>query len=471
MKRNELLLSGVLILALLCPTAPSARAADADPARVSITAYAVGQALITEERTLDLPPEGEAPFPGAPASIDVTSVALRSLDEPGKVRVDALRLLPSAADPGAVLRNYVGREVRVVLPDPADARARITRKATLLSAGDRAVLDLGGEIYVGPLEAVLLPGGADRPRAESVLLLDVRNQGRSRQRVEIAYLAGGLSWSGDCALNLDADGERGGLSCWATVRNDTGRTFRDAQLRLVAGDVRREAPVALTRAKAAGVMMLEANVDMSASVQQAGEYHVFTVPRPATLTEGQITRLALCAADGVRVGRELTVRGNALRRAGGAEPERVPVENVLVLRNTAEDGLGVPLPASQVRVYRALSDGGRMLEGEASLANLPAGETARLTLGTAFDVTARRSMRSYERINKDRVRVGWRVELRNAGNAARTVHLRETFQGDWKIARESAKHAKLSADTAGWTLEVPSGSAPVVLDYEAEIAL
>lgn len=446
------------------------QALDAASGSVLVTVYPSGQALITEERILEIPTSGTVPFPGAPTTIDPTSVALHSVDQPGKLVVRSVRLLPSAADPNAVLRGYVGQEVKVILPDPADARARVTRKATLLSVGSRAVLDLGNEIYVGPLEAVLLPGGAERPRAEAALLLDVLNSGTKQHRVEASYLAGGLDWSGDCALSLNAAGDTGSLSCWATLKNDTGRAFNDARLRLVAGDVNRAAaPAPMYKGEAR--VMLEMNMGAGPSVQQVGEYHVFTVPFAADLAEGQTTRLALSSANAIRVDRELVVRGHALQHRAGGEPESRSVENVLVIENTKERGLGAPLPASLVRVYRDMTDGGRILEGEHRMQDLPEGETARLNLGSAFDVTARRTMLSYEKTGKNRVRVQWAVELRNSGTTMRDVVLLETFQGDWKITSASHDFAKVSADTARCVAKVPSGGKPVTVTYEAEMVL
>ncbi|MGE4290829.1 MAG: DUF4139 domain-containing protein [Desulfovibrio sp.] len=459
----------VVAFLTICGEGSRAQADDKTPDSVCITAYSSGQALITEVRSMELPASGEVAFPGAPDTLDLTSVALEPLDQPEKVAVGSLRLLPSASNPSAVLSNFIGREVKVVLPDPSDARGRVTRRATLLSAGSQAVLDLGEAIYVGPLEAVLLPSGEDKPRAEAALFFNVRNQGRASQRMELSYLAGGLQWSGDCALTLDEAGEQGALSCWATLRNDTGRSFAGAQLRLVAGEVNRVARPAMARFKGAGVLM-EESMDMVATEQSVGEYHLFTVPFPATLMAGQVTRLSLAQADNVRVGRELLVRGHAFQGTGGAEPERRPVEIVLVLENTQEQGLGRPLPASRVRVYRDVAGGGKILEGEASLGNLAAGETARLGLGTSFDVTARRTMLSYEKLGKNRSRVNWAVELRNAGKKAQSVMVLETMQGDWKITESSFEYAKVSADTARWVVQVPAGGKPVTLRYEAETA-
>ncbi|MGE4468897.1 MAG: DUF4139 domain-containing protein [Desulfovibrio sp.] len=445
---------------------------DKGATSTAITVYPAGKALITEVREMNLPAAGEVAYPGAPSTLDPTSVGLRSLDAPDQVRVRSLRVLPSAADARQVLQQYVGRRVLAVLPDESRADRREKTEAVLLSVGSQVVLDLGDELYVGPLDAVLLPRDEQRPRSEAALLLDVVNQGDSSQRVEVSYLAGGLDWSGDCALSLDSAGERGALSCWATLRNDTGRAFENAQLRLVAGEVRREQPPMLMRAMKADASMVmeESMAGNGATMRQAGEYHVFDVPFAANLADGQTTRLALASADGVQVERELLVRGNARHRQSGAQPEARPVENVLLLRNVAENGLGRALPASLVRVYRDVSGGGRILEGEARMADLPVGEVARLPLGSAFDLSAERTMLDYERTGKHSIRVEWQVELRNAGEKSRNIMVAEEFSDDWKITDSNHKYAKESATTATWNVAVPAGGEPVQVRYTAEIS-
>lgn len=466
-----------IVLAICCcvamlsggQAAPAAQSGDVES--TSVTVYPTGQALVTEVRHMDLPGSGEVAYPGAAATLDPTSVGLRSLDEPDRVLVRSLRVLPSAADAGGVLRGYVGRKVRAVLPDTERADRRQARDAVLLSVSSgRAVLDLGDQLYVGPLDAVLLPVDEARPRSESALLLDVRNEGERNQRVEVSYLAGGLDWSGDCALSLDAAGEQGSLSCWATLKNHTGKHFQDADLRLVAGEVHRAPQPMPMRMKMQAAVALEESMGNGAALRQAGDYHVFEVPFQADLAEGQTTRLLLGSAGSVQVGRELVVRGHARHRIGEGGPQTRPVENVLVLRNTPENGLGSPLPASLVRVYRAMQGGGRILEGETHMDDLPVGETVRLALGNAFDLRAERTMLAYERTSKHSVRVQWRIELRNSGAKKRSVMILETLQDDWKIKDTNFDYVKENANTVRWNLTVPPGSEPVKLHYTADIS-
>ena len=56
--------------------------------------------------------------------------------------------------------------------------------------------------------------------------------------VEVSYLTGGLSW--EATYNLVAPGDGGdefALSGWVSIRNDSGKDYPDADLKLIAGDV------------------------------------------------------------------------------------------------------------------------------------------------------------------------------------------------------------------------------------------
>ncbi|MEF2145933.1 MAG: DUF4139 domain-containing protein [Desulfovibrionaceae bacterium] len=436
----------------------------------NITVYSTGQALVTEVRSMDLPASGEIAFTGTPETLDPSSVTVRSLTAPDKLRVRGVRLLPSAADPHTVLRNYLGREVEAVLPDPSGGDGRVKRRGILLSAGSQAVLRMGNELYVGPLEAVLLPVDDLGPRAEPALLLDVVRSGKARHNVEVSYLAGGLSWTGDSALVLDPSGLQGEMSCWATLNNGSGHAYDSARLRLLTGEVNRVNPQPAPMMYKAEARSLGAGapVVMDAEVSGVAEYHVFDIPGLVNLESGQTTRLALFSSPVVRVERELVSRGAAMNRTSGPEAQPQAVQSVLILSNAADKGLGVPLPAGRLRVYRD-DVGGRILEGEAMLPYLAVGRTERVTLGSAFDVSAERRMIRYEKTGKQSYRVGWEITLRNASSAPRTVALQESLPGQWRIVSSSVKHEKPSSDTARFLMDVPAGSAGVVLKYEAEV--
>jgi len=98
--------------------------------------------------------------------------------------------------------------------------------------------------------------------------------------------------------------------------------------------------------------------------------------------------------------------------------------------------------------------------GEDSIDHTPKNEDVNLTLGQAFDITARAKQTDFEQISDRVYENEYEIELKNAKADKVTVDVREAIPGDWKIIKESQEHKKLDSATAGWLIEVPAnGSA------------
>src|ERR1700761_9280218 len=90
-----------------------------------------------------------------------------------------------------------------------------------------------------------LPGGLDtRP----TLVWDVSSPTSGAQRSRVTYQTGGVTWWSDYNLifNEGKDANTGmlDLSAWVSIINQSGASYRDAKLKLIAGDVHRVAPEA-----------------------------------------------------------------------------------------------------------------------------------------------------------------------------------------------------------------------------------
>ena len=67
----------------------------------------------------------------------------------------------------------------------------------------------------------------------------LRNAATAAQRIEASYLTGGIAWKADYVVILNAADDRADLTGWVTIDNKSGATYREAALKLVAGDVNR----------------------------------------------------------------------------------------------------------------------------------------------------------------------------------------------------------------------------------------
>ncbi|MGE4193775.1 MAG: DUF4139 domain-containing protein [Pseudodesulfovibrio sp.] len=464
MKRlhSDLALLCAALLLLLAPLAGSAAAASG-----VLAIYNSGQALVSETRVVTLP-EGAAAvvFTEIPETIDASSIRATAPD----MTVDDIQYSYRPVTAANLLNAYVGKELTVILPDPADANARILRKAKLLSNTDRPIFSMGSEVYVGDYEALLLPEMPKGLDQGPTLTLTTRTSSAGRKNLALTYLMGGLNWRADYTLTVARNGGTADLDAWATISNDSGQPFTGADLRLVAGDVQR-APQHKLMAR--GPVMAEAMVmdaapaPAMANEESFSEYHVYTPGRYVSLPAEGTKQIGLFSAAGIPVRTELTSRWSTHRGQMSGKITQ-PVESAVVFTNTKENKLGKPMPAGLVRVFMPTSDNTRLLAGEVRLGHTAEGEEVRLDIGRSFDVNVERTQTSFKRIGKNAVEIGWQITVRNGGAEPCDIRLVEGLSGQWKVLSADAEYKEKDAGSIEFDLKgiaPTSGKGGKVVNY------
>src|SRR3954447_5139776 len=189
----------------------------------------------------------------------------------------------------------------------------------------------------------------------------------------------------------------------------------------------------------------------------AFEYHLYALQRPTTIAENQTKQVELLTGHGIPVRKEYRF-SNIVEAFNyqASEPQRVNANVRLIFENTEKDKLGVPLPKGIVRVYKADADGQALFVGEDAIEHTPKNETVKLTLGQAFDVTARGKQTDFEVISERVFESAYEIEFKNAKKQPVTVTLAQTIPGEWKILQESARHEKSASSTASWQIAIPA---------------
>ena len=453
-----------LVLALAGPAlADGERTVPAgDRTAIGLTIYNHDLALVKDRRAFDLD--------RGTHTLAFREVSARIRPETVLVRADGLRVHEQNFEydllsPQALLRKYVGREVTLIDRHPTTGEEK-ARQVRVLSAGDGVVLQAGDRIETEISGRLVYPDVPANLRDRPTLTMAVDNERAGRQQVEVSYLTGGLSWRADYVAELNGDDSRLDVNGWVTLTNESGVSYPDARLQLVAGDVH-VVEEAGRRFRTLG----EDAVEMAAAAPEMREeslfeYHLYTLERPTTIADNQKKQVALLQAADVTCRKEYLLQGNV----GEYRPRpfdtnlRVPVGVWVEARNDRASGLGLPVPAGTVRVYK--KDGGGLLQfvGEDRLAHTPENEVIRLHLGNAFDVTAERRQTDYRRLNEgkdepERSESAWAITVKNAREEAVTVRVRETLPGDWQILEESAAHTRESAHAAVWQVPVPARGA------------
>lgn len=430
---------------------------------VSLTIYNGGFGVVREVRAIPLRAGAQAVrFEGVPSGIEPQSLSLVSLTRPGGIAVLEQNYQYNLIGTQSVLDAAVGRRIRLTR---VVGEQTVTESGTLISQpGQGRIVRLDdGRVLVDPVGTIELESLPDGLLSRPSLLWQLMADAAGTQRVEARYLTQGLTWQADYVAVVAADETRADLTGWVTLNNQSGATYDDASLQLVAGDVRRVMPMVQ-----GGVVYDEMAAPMAvrgvaAMPQQEAffEYHLYTFPNPTTLASRETKQLQLLAAPGAGVRRRLIVDAGgsyfSFYRAPrpGATGEERSAAVMLELTNSEANGMGMPLPGGTVRVYKADSRGQLQFVGEDRIQHTARNEMVRLYLGDAFDVVSTRRVVEERQVSRQEREITVEVEVRNRKETATDVDVVERqFWGDWRITQSSHPHERLDARTAQFSLRL-----------------
>jgi hypothetical protein len=453
--------------ALVFATLPrSAMAAEAQPETqvtlddqtgVAVTIYNQDLALVRDQRKIDLAAGlNDLAFVDVSAEMRPETALLRV--EGVQVQVREQNFNFDLLTPEKLLEKSVGRAVRVVTTNPATGAEKV-EDATVLSVANGVVLKIGDRIETASPGRIVFDRVPPALRARPTLVVDADSAAAGPAMAELSYLTGGLSWQADYVAELAADEKTMDINGWVTLTNQSGTTYRDARLQLVAGNVHRVEQAMMKTMEAAAPTMAKPAPAMAE--QPLFEYHLYTLERPTTIAENQTKQVALLQAGSVPVEKEFRFADLA---AGGysyamGEQERVNATVLVSFVNDEKSKLGLPLPKGTVRVYKADAGGQVQFVGEDAIDHTPRNEDVRLTLGQAFDVTARARQTKFEQLSDRLFETAYEIEVKNAKSEPVTVAIVENVPGDWKMLEESAPHEALDAHRVRWEIEVPAEGA------------
>ncbi len=426
---------------------------SSDQVDIAITAYNNGLALVRDTRALRLP-NGEVllRFSDVAQQIRPETVSLRSLSRPGTIRILEQNYEYDLLSPAKLMEKYVGRDVRLV--NFHEQLGFESVEARLLSVNQGPIYRIGGEIFLGHPGYVVLPELPENLIAKPSLTWQVDNTW-AEQRLEATYLTGGISWKADYVVTLAKDDASLDLAGWVTMHNQSGSTYENAKLKLVAGDVN-----VVSQSKAAMYDRLRSMEAMSVAempVEESfAEYHLYTMPRRTTIKQNQSKQLALLQSQGIESNKRYEYRGQTHFYSQSMPPmigEHVSV--FLVFENREENALGMPLPGGVMRVYQEDSEGALQFAGEDRIEHTPKDETVTLRMGSAFDIIGERIQTDYRRIASNVHECSFEIILRNHKEQDIVVDVVEPMPGDWEILRSSLEFEKVDAGSAVFHVAVP----------------
>ncbi len=449
-----------------------------------LTIYNGGFALVKETRQLNLKQgRQEVAIEDVPQLIEPTSVGMRSVSSPGSFSVWEQNYQFDLISVQAILNKAVGGKIVLnrVLPNGVKERVSGTLMSSptaiignqnggasmqfngmvLRTDDGRILLDPSGEIEVTSIPEGLI--------SKPTLIWDLFADKAGPNTVELSYITQGTSWRADYVLTLGKDGKTGDLKSWVTLTNNSGATWKDARLKLLAGEVQRAQPQGFQGGRGGGAPEMK-SMDAGFSQEQFADYHLYTLQRPATVKNNEIKQVSLFDAVDVPVTKRLVV--DAMRNYQGYRPAEgeagtgvIKPQIRIELVNSKENQLGMPFPQGIFKVFQRDSTGAVQLLGEDNIDHTPRDEKISLVVGRAFDIVAERKRTEFEYIrdSADRNRIRgtretFEIEVRNRKEKeTETVTVLERFWTEFTITKKNMDFKKLDSNTLEFTITLGPG--------------
>lgn len=420
---------------------------------ISVTVYNSNLGVVSEVRSLQFEKGvNRIAFTDVPASIDATSVQFELVSDPERVLILEQNYAYDLVSPDKIYQKYLDQQIELI-----DKEGHLYSGRLLAFSGGAATLsDKSGGIKIISMSNIAhanfpeLPEGMiTRPTLFWLYNSTVSGQYDGR----ISYQTSGMNWQAEYVGVLDESDKNLDLNGWASITNNSGKTFNNANLRLIAGDINRVSGQGYDRPRRMSVMAEGMLAAPGFEEKQFFEYHMYTLPRQATLADKEIKQLSLFDPAHTEVEK-------VYRYQSGSRGNKVRV--AIKFKNSESNGMGMPLPAGRIRMFKADDDGTMVLLGEDRIKHTPKDEEMNIVVGTAFDIVVEEKTVSRQIISDKVEDISYEIEIRNHKAEPVTVEVVKGIWGYWEITSSSLEFEKKDANTVIFYPQVPVDSLTVV---------
>ena len=356
-------------------------------------------------------------------------------------------------------------------------------QAAMVSMSGQPIIEINGQLRFSLPGTPLFPSLTDdtilKPRLEWLLSTDKPG----RFPAELSYVTGGMSWVADYNIVAPEKGDVVEIVGWVTIDNQTGRTFENARIKLMAGDVSKIQPGQNMPYAAARVVLADEAMAPAVSEKAFDEYHLYTLERSTTLRDRETKQVEFIHAASVAAKQIYVYEGLKIdpNRYNGWNWENIRNDHsygtesnpkIWVMRefvNSEANHLGMPLPKGRVRFYRHNDDGQVEFTGENMIDHTPKDETVRIYTGNAFDLTGERRRTNYTvESSKSTATETFEIRVRNHKKEAVEVRVVEhLYRGkNWEITAKSDEYKNKDSQTIEFPVTIaPNGEK--VITYTA----
>jgi hypothetical protein len=330
---------------------------------------------------------------------------------------------------------------------------------------EQPIIEIEGKLRFGLPGAPMFPSLGDDSVLKPTLQWLLSSDQAGSLRAEFSYVTGGLTWEADYNIVAPDKGDTVDLVGWVTMDNQSGKSFENARIKLMAGDVNKIQPGQESDQlrSMSGAIAINGRMMTPVSEKAFDEYHLYTLARATTLLDRETKQVEFIRATGVPTKRIYVYDGVKIdaNRYNGWNWDNIRNDysygtesnpKIWVMRefvNSEANHLGMPLPKGRVRFYRR--DGSQIeFTGENVIDHTPRDETVRVYTGNAFDLIGERRRTDYKLdTDKHTLDESFEIKVRNHKKEPADVRVVEHLYRwiTWDVPAKSSTYRKIDSQT------------------------
>lgn len=402
-------------------------------AQPALTIYNQNFAVVRDSVPLDLKAGiNDVRYANATAQVEPDSVILRDPTGEHSLQILEQNYRNDPVSQELLLSLFEGKTIdfeKVRMKDNTQASELIPGKIVrsgYVPGGDaqQPIIEVDGKLQFSLPGQPLFPDLGDDTVLKPTLNWVLQSDKPGQFNAEVAYITEGLDWSASYNLVSPEKGDLVDLVGWITMNNNSGKTFANAKIKLMAGEVNKIRPQAF-----GGMQRMRQIEAMAAAAPEPAvtekafdEFHLYSIARPTTLHDRETKQVEFVHAEKVYAptiyiydaASDYRFYGglNYDQNWGQTDNKKILVQREIV--NVETNQLGVALPAGKLRFYRRDDDSALQFVGENTIEHTPRNETIRVTTGNAFDLVGERKQTNFRVDTGDKwVDESFEIKLRN----------------------------------------------------------
>ncbi|MBN2600868.1 MAG: DUF4139 domain-containing protein [Candidatus Marinimicrobia bacterium] len=444
----------IVLLLLICLSLPCL--ATNEFKNTQVTIYNTNLGLVYQEKEIDLVKgRNILKIEGVSRQVQPATVKLKFPKIGGQYQVQEQNFLYDLVSTSKVFSKYIGEKIELRLESGETISGTLMKQESdrvILSLPNDAVRILNEDKIVD-YKFPALPGGLI---LKPTLEWNVQSDFKGKAGAQLSYLTGGMSWNAEYVLVMNHNEKNFNLNSWISLNNNSGTTFENAKVKLIAGDIHRATKGRgeyndISQARILG--MAQKKIPES---REIADYHLYELPDPVTLRDQEMKQVSLfseIAGSGEKIYIFENNSGNDMND---------PLQVIFKIENSDANNMGFALPEGVVRLFQYDSDGSLQFIGEDRIGHTSKKDTLRLIIGDAFDVKGRRTIVEQDRSITNAETMTISITITNRKSKAVNVEVIEYLAGFWNIRKSSHEYRKETSHRIVFPIVVKADSSKTI---------